>query len=80
MVSWNLVKKLAEPDAGLRGRKVTVLNPADQGVIASGNTDGNGLVEFDVPPGTYTLVGMGDEPQPVQVQAGKTVGFKLVMH
>jgi hypothetical protein len=79
-VSWKLVKKLAEPDAGLRGHKVTILNPADGSVIASGTTGSSGLIEFDVPQGTYTLVGASDEPQSVQVQAGQTVNFKLVVH
>jgi hypothetical protein len=80
VVSWNLVKKMAEPDAGLSGRKVTILNPADQSVVASGTTDSSGLIEFDLPPGTYTLVGMGNGPQPVQVQPGQTTSFKLVLH
>jgi len=79
-VSWKLVKKLAEPNAGLTGHKVTILNPADQSVIASGTTDSSGLVEFDVPPGTYTLLGASDQPQNVQVQPGQTSNFKLVVH
>jgi hypothetical protein len=79
-VSWKLVKKLAEPNAGLTGHKVSVLNPADQSVVASGATDSAGLVEFDVPPGTYTLVGASDQPQNVQVQSGQTSSFKLVVH
>ena len=33
-VSWMRVKKLAEPNAGLSGHKVTILNPADRNVIA----------------------------------------------
>ena len=33
-VSWTLVKKLAEPNAGLSGHKVTILNPVDRSVIA----------------------------------------------
>jgi hypothetical protein len=80
VVSWKLVKKLAEPDAGLSGHKVSILNPADRAVIASGITDGSGLVAFDVPQGTYMLVGASDEPQSVQVQAGRTVNLKLVVH
>jgi hypothetical protein len=79
-VSWTLVKKLAEPNAGLSGHKVTILNPADQSVIAAGTTDSSGIVEFEVPPGTYTLVGASDEPQNMQVQSGQTVNFKLVVH
>ena len=79
-VSWTLVQKLAEPDAGLSGHKVTILNRADRSVIASGTTDSSGIVEFDVPQGTYTLLGASDEPQSVRVQAGQTVRFKLVVH
>jgi hypothetical protein len=79
-VSWPLVKKLAEPDAGLRGHKVTVLNPADQTVIAAGTTDRSGLIEFEMPQGTYTLLGASDEPQRVQVKAGQTNKFKLIVH
>jgi hypothetical protein len=79
-VSWTLVKKLAEPNAGLSGHKVTILNPADRSVIASGTTDSSGIIEFEVPQGTYTLIGASDASQSVQVQAGQTVNFKLVMH
>ena len=79
-ISWHLVKKLAEPNAGLSGHKVTILNPTDQSVIASGATDSSGLIEFDLPQGKYTLVGASDEPQGVQVQAGQTANFKLVVH
>ncbi len=79
-VSYKLVKKLAEPDAGLSGHKVNVLNPADKSVVASGTTDSSGILEFDLPPGSYTLVGASDEPQSVQVQSGQTVNFKLVVH
>jgi len=79
-VSGELVKKLAEPDAGLSGHKVTVLSSIDRSVVASGTTNRSGLIDFDVPPGTYKLVGASDEPQDVQVQAGRTVNFKLVVH
>ena len=79
-VSWKLVKKLAEPNAGLSGHKVSVLNPADRSVVASGTTDSTGIIEFDLPPGTYTLVGASDEPQSVQLQSGQTANFKIVVH
>ena len=79
-VSGERAKKLAEPNAGLSGHKVTVLNPADRSVVASGTTKGAGFVDFDVPPGTYSLVGASDEPQIVQVQPGQTANFKLVVH
>ncbi len=79
-VSYKLVKKLAEPDAGLKGHKVTVLNPADQSVVAAGTTDSSGILAFDLPPGSYTLIGASDEPQSVQVQSGQTSNFKIVVH
>ena len=79
-VSWTLVQKLAEPDAGLSGHKVTVLNPTDKSVVASGTTDSSGIIEFSVPAGTYTLLGASDEPETVQVQSGQTQSFKLVVH
>ena len=34
VVSWPLVKKLAEPDAGLPDQKVTLLKVTDRSVIA----------------------------------------------
>jgi hypothetical protein len=79
-VSWTLVQKLAEPDAGLSGHKVTVLNPTDKSIVASGTTDNSGIIEFVVPPGTYSLLGASDEPEPVQVQSGQTTNLKLVVH
>src|ERR1035437_3854321 len=79
-VSWKLVKKLAEPDAGLTGRKVTVLNPSDKSVVATKTTDSSGIVDFDLPAGNYTLLGASDEPQSVQIQSGQTTNFKIVMH
>jgi len=79
-VSWELVKKLAAPNAGLSGHEVAILNPADSRVIASGTTDSSGLIEFEIPPGTYTLLGASDDPQTVQVQAGQTAKFKLIVH
>jgi hypothetical protein len=79
-VSWELVKKLAEPEAGLPGHKVTILNPVDRTVIASRTTDNSGVVEFELPSGTYTMLGGSDEPQTVQVQSGQTAKFKLIVH
>jgi hypothetical protein len=79
-VSWKLVQKLAEPDAGLSGHKVSVLNPADKSVVAAGVTDSTGMIQFDLAPGTYTLVGAGDQTQSVQVQSGQTQSFKIVVH
>jgi hypothetical protein len=52
VVSWPLVKKLAEPDAGLPGHKVTLVKLADHSVVAEKFTDVYGTVLFDVPAGT----------------------------
>ncbi len=79
-ISGKIAQKLAEPDAGLSGHKVTILNPADRSIGASGTTGSTGRLDFDVPEGTYTLVGASDEPQNVQVHAGQTLNFKLVVH
>ena len=79
-ISWERAKELAEPDAGLTGHKVSVVNPADQTVIAAGTTDNLGMVELEVPAGTYTLLGASDEPQTVEVEAGKESKFKLIVH
>ena len=79
-VSWPLAKELAEPDAGLSGHAVTVLDPVERTVVASGTTDSMGLIEFEIPQGTYILLGASDEPQKVQVRAGQTAKFKLIVH
>jgi hypothetical protein len=80
VVSWTLVKKLAEPNAGLSGHRVAILNPTDRSVIASGITDSSGIIEFEVPQGRYILLDASDEPQSVNVQAGQILNFKLVVH
>jgi hypothetical protein len=80
MVSWRLVKKLAEPDAGLPERKVTVLKGADRSVIAEKSTDVSGTVRFDVPAGTYIVLGIGIEPETVMVESGQIVKLKVVVH
>jgi len=79
-VSWERVKKPAEPDAGLSGHEVAILSATYRSVIASGKADNSGLIEFEIPPGTYTLLGASDEPQTVRVQGGQTAKFKLIMH
>jgi hypothetical protein len=73
-------RNFAEPNAGLSGHKVSILNPADKSVVASGTTDSTGIIELDLPPGTYTLIGASDEPQSVHIQSGQTANFKLVVH
>jgi hypothetical protein len=80
VVSWPLVKKLAEPDAGLPGHKVTLAKLADHSVVAEKFTDVYGTVLFDVPAGTYTVLGIGTEPENVMVESGQIVKLKLVVH
>jgi hypothetical protein len=78
-VSWKLVKKYAEPEAGLVGRKITIIEPSDGRVVAEKLTDNLGYAIFDVPAGSYTVKGIGG-PQNVVVAPGQTVGFKLIVH
>jgi len=79
-VSWKLVKKYAEPEAGLVGHKITIIDPSDGRVVAEKLTDNLGYAIFDVPAGRYTVEGIGSEPQNVDVSPGQTVGFKLIVH
>src|SRR5277367_6041243 len=59
VVSWPLVKKLAEPDAGLSGQKLILLKLADRSIIAEQVTDAYGNALFDVPAGDYVVRGVG---------------------
>jgi hypothetical protein len=79
-VSWKLVKKYAEPGAGLVGHKITIIDPSDGRVVAEKSTDDLGYAIFDVPAGSYTIMGIGGEPQNVIVSHGQTVAFKLIVH
>jgi hypothetical protein len=79
-VSWTLVKKYAERDAGLPGHKVVIQNAQDQSVVAEQTTDATGIVVFDVPAGNYLVLGAGGPPESVAVDAGETVKLKLVVH
>ena len=79
-VSWKLVQKYAEPEAGLPGHKVTVIDRSDGRVVAQKLTDNLGYALFDLPAGNYTVRGIGGEPQNVVVSPGQTVGFKLIVH
>jgi hypothetical protein len=79
-VSWKLVKEYAEPEAGLVGHKVTIIDPLDGRVVGEKLTDSLGYAIFDVPAGSYTIEGIGGEPQNVVVPPGQTVGFKLIVH
>jgi hypothetical protein len=79
VVSWPLVKKLAEPDAGLLGHKVTLQRADDHSLIAERTTDASGILVFDVPAGRYVVLGVGD-PETIVVQSGRSVNLKLVQH
>jgi hypothetical protein len=79
-VSWTLVKKWAEPDAGLPGHKVIVQSAEDHSVIAEKTTDASGILAFDVPAGRYILLGLGDQPETITVESGRAVKLKLVVH
>ena len=79
-VSYKLVKKYAEPGAGLVGHKITIIDPSNGRVVAEKLTDNLGYAIFDVPAGSYTITGLGGEPQNVIVSPGQTVGFKLIVH
>ena len=79
-VSWKLVKKYAEPETGLAGHKITIIDPADGRVVAEKLTDNLGYAIFEVPAGSYTIKGIGGEPQTVVVSPGQTAGFKLIVH
>src|SRR5690348_14932874 len=62
-VSWQLVKKYAEPGAGLVGHKITIVDPSDGRTVAEKFTNNLGYAIFDVPAGSYTIRGVGAEPQ-----------------
>ena len=79
-VSWKLVKKYAEPEAGLVGHKITIIDPMDGRVVGEKLTDNLGYAIFDVPAGSYTIKGIGGEPQNILVLPGQTVGFKSIVH
>ena len=79
-VSWTLVKKWAEPDAGLPGHKVIVQSAEDHSVIAAKTTDASGILVFDVPAGRYIVLGFGDQPETITVESGRAVKLKLVVH
>jgi hypothetical protein len=79
-VSWPLVKKYAERDAGLPGHKVVVQSAENQSVVAEETTDASGILVFDVPAGKYLVLGVGDPPEEVAVESGSTVKLKLIVH
>jgi hypothetical protein len=82
VVSWPLVKKLAEPDAPLPGYKVTILKRSDHSLVDQKLTGPYGTAVFDLPAGTYSVLGIGfsNEADNVTVEAGQVVSLKLVVH
>jgi hypothetical protein len=80
VVSWTLVKKWAEPDAGLPGHRVMVQSAEDRSVIAEKTTDASGILMFDVPAGRYIVLGVGDKPEAIAVESGRVVKLKLIVH
>ena len=69
----------AEPGAGLMGHKITIIDPSNGQVVAAKSTDDLGYI-FEVPAGSYTVTGLGGEPQTVVISPGQTVGFQLIVH
>jgi hypothetical protein len=78
-VSWQLVQKYAEPEAGLAGHEISIIDPSNGRVAAEKLTDNLGYAIFDVP-AKYVVKGLGSEPHDVVVSPGQTVGFKLIVH
>jgi hypothetical protein len=79
VVSWPLTKKLVVPEAGLPNHKVTLVDPSDQTVIATELTRRDGTVLFDLPPGTYEVLGAGN-PRIVYLEPAERVNLKLIIH
>lgn len=80
VVSWPLVKKWAEPDAGLPGQTVTLQSAKDHSLIAEKTTDASGILVFDVPAGSYIVLGIGDQAETITVESGRSVKLKLIQH
>src|SRR5580693_437391 len=68
VISWPLVKKLAERDAGLPGHIVSVQSAEDHSVIAEKTTDASGILVFDVPAGRYIVAGASGQAETVVVE------------
>jgi hypothetical protein len=79
-VSWPLVQKYAEPEAGLPGHKVVVQRAEDHSVVAEKTTDASGLLVFDVPAGRYLVLGISDQAETVTVDSGRASKLKLIVH
>jgi hypothetical protein len=80
VVSWPLVKQLAEPDAGLAGQTVLVQKAGNLELVAKKTTDASGLLVFEVPAGNYVVRGIGNQSETVTVGAKQVVRLKLIEH
>jgi hypothetical protein len=80
VVSWPLVKKYAEPGAGLPGQKVTVQKTEDHRLVAEQTTDASGVLVFKVPAGSYVVHSIGNEAETVNVKSGRSVNLQFVQH
>jgi hypothetical protein len=79
LVSWPLVKQLAEPNAGLAGQTVFVQRAADRKLIAEQTTDASGILVFKVPAGSYVVHGL-NQSELVRVEADQAVRLKWIEH
>jgi hypothetical protein len=79
LVSWPLVKQLAEPNAGLAGQTVFVQRASDRKLIAEQTTDATGILLFQVPAGSYVVHGL-NQSEAVRVEANQVVRLKWVEH
>jgi len=60
---------------GVFRRMITITDRSDGRVVAEKLTDDRGYAIFDVPAGSYTIMGIGGEPQNVVVSPGQRVGL-----
>jgi hypothetical protein len=79
VVSWPLVKELAEPDAGLPEQNISVQRVQDHHLVAEKVTGPSGILVFKVPAGDYLVQGVGLSER-VTVQADQVVRLKLIKH
>ena len=79
VVSWPLVKELAEPNAGLPDQTIPLRRVQDQRLVTEQITDSSGILVFKLPAGDYLVQGVG-QMERVNVQAGQIVRLKLIKH
>jgi hypothetical protein len=78
-VSWKLVKKYAEPEAGLAGHKITIIDPSDGQVVAEKLTDNLGYASRCPPAAIPSKVSAASLKLSL-FSPGQTVGFKFIVH